>query len=95
MALVRICVTEDIAGAKTLAREISAHYQASPSYAGATKHEGLEDASDLHLIGSWQQVIDGLAKYAEAGATDLRIQVAAHDDKSRECTYDALANYLS
>ena len=54
----------------------------------------MEDPSDLHLIGSWQQVLDGLAAYAEAGTTDLRVQVAAHDDKSRETSYAALADYL-
>ena len=95
MALVRICVTEDIAGAKVLAREIAAHYQGNPSYANATRHEGLEDPSDLHLIGSWQRILDELARYAVAGATDLRIQVAAHDEKSRETTYSALADYLA
>ena len=95
MALVRICVTDDFAGAKVLAQEIAAQYQSNPSYANATKHEGLDDASDLHLIGSWQQILDGLAEYAEAGATDLRIQVAAHDEISRERTRNALADYLS
>lgn len=95
MALVRICVTDDIAGAKALAREIAAHYQSNPSYANATQHEGLDDPSDLHLIGSWEQIAEGLAAYAEAGATDLRIGVAAHDEKSRLVTYDALADYMS
>ncbi len=95
MALVRICVTDDIAGAKVLAREIAAHYQSNPSYANATRHEGLDDASELHLIGSWQLVLDGLAAYAEAGTTDLRIQVVAHDEISRDRTYDALADYMS
>ena len=95
LALVRICVTDDIAPAKELARVISAHYQAIPSYAEATKHEGLDDPSDLHLIGKWQQVLDGLAAYAEAGATDLRVQVVAPDDKSREATYAALDDYLN
>jgi len=95
MALVRICVTDDYAGAKALAREISAQYQANPSYANAIKHEGLDDPSDLHLIGSWQQVLDGLAEYAEAGATDLRIQVATHDEASRQKTCQALTDYLS
>jgi F420-dependent oxidoreductase-like protein len=95
MALVRINVTDDFAGAKALAREIAAHYQAIPSYIAASKHEGLDDPSDLHLIGSWQQVLDGLAEYAKAGATDLRVQVATHDENSREATCDALAGYLS
>lgn len=95
MALVRICLTDDFAGAKVLAREIASHYQSNPSYANATQHEGLDDASDLHLIGNWEQILEGLAAYAEAGATDLRIQVAAHDEKSRNATYDALADYMS
>jgi F420-dependent oxidoreductase-like protein len=95
MALVRICLTDDLTGAKVLAREIAAHYQSNPSYANATKHEGLDDPSDLHLIGSWQQILDGLAEYGGAGATDLRIQVMTHDDKSREATYAALADYMS
>ncbi len=94
MALVRICVTEDRAGAKALAREISAFYQSIPSYAAVTKHEGLDDPSDLHLIGGWQEVLDGLAAYAAAGATDLRVQVAAHDAKSRLATEAALGDYL-
>ncbi len=95
MALVRICVTDDFAPAKALAREISAVYQASPSYANATKHEGLDDPSDLHLIGSWQLILDGLAAYAEAGATDLRIEASAPDETSRKQTLEALADYLS
>lgn len=95
VALVRFCVTDDVEAAKPLAREIASHYQSNPSYANATKHEGLDDASDLHLIGSWQYVLDGLAAYGAAGTTDLRIQVVAPDEKSREASYAALADYMS
>ena len=95
MALVRICVTEDRAGAKALARQISAGYQSIRSYAAITAHEGLDDPSDLHLIGGWQEILDGLAAYAEAGATDLRVVVAAHDDRAGEASRQALADYLS
>jgi F420-dependent oxidoreductase-like protein len=95
MALVRINVTEDRAAALATAREISAFYQSIPSYAAVIGKEGLAAPEDLHLIGSWQQVLDGLAAYAEAGATDLRIQVATHDERSRDATRQALADYLA
>ena len=94
MALVRVCVTEDRAPAKALARKISAFYQSIPSYVSASAHEGLDDPSDLHLIGGWQEILDGLAAYGEAGATDLRIQVVTPDAKSRQVTQEALATYL-
>ncbi|MCH9673188.1 MAG: TIGR03564 family F420-dependent LLM class oxidoreductase [Gammaproteobacteria bacterium] len=94
MALVRICVTEDVSGALHLAREISARYQIFPSYARVITKEGLSEPAALHLIGSWQQVLDGLAEYAQAGVTDLRIEVAAHCDAARDETRAALASYL-
>ncbi|MGE3538347.1 MAG: TIGR03564 family F420-dependent LLM class oxidoreductase [Candidatus Tectimicrobiota bacterium] len=95
MALVRICVTEDRSGAFTLAKAISARYQAFPSYARVLAQEGLADPAELHLIGGWQQVLDGLAAYAEAGVSDLRIEVSAHTEAAREATRQALAEYLS
>lgn len=95
MALVRICLTDDYSGAFALAKMISARYQAFPSYAAVLEKEGLADPADLHLIGSWQHILDGLAAYAQAGASDLRIQVAAHTEAASEATRMALADYLS
>ncbi|MBT6312539.1 MAG: TIGR03564 family F420-dependent LLM class oxidoreductase [Alphaproteobacteria bacterium] len=95
MALVRICVTEDREAAKAVAREISSFYQEIPSYSAVIAKEGLAEPADLHLIGSWQEILDNLAAYAEAGATDFRIQAAAHDAKSQDATNQALADYLS
>ncbi len=95
LALVRVNVTEDREAAKATAREISGFYQSIPSYAKVIEKEGLAEPADLHLIGSWQEVLDGLAAYAEAGATDLRIQAATHDQKSKEATEQALVEYLN
>lgn len=95
MALVRICVTDDHAGAFALAQSVSARYQVFPSYARVIAKEGLDDPAELHLIGTWQQILDGLAKYAEAGATDLRIEIAAHTGGAYADTRAALAEYLS
>jgi len=94
MALVRICVTDDHAGAYELAREVASFYQVIPSYAAVLAKEGLGEPADLHLIGSWEQVLDGLAAYAEAGTTDLRVQVAAHTPEAWDASREALAAYL-
>jgi 5,10-methylenetetrahydromethanopterin reductase len=95
MALVRICVTDDPAPARELARATAARYRQVPSYAAVQDREGLAEPADLHLIGSWERVLDGLAAYAAAGATDLRVEVAAPDAASRDATRDALAAHLS
>ena len=94
MALVRICVTDKPAAAYELAREISSFYAAIPSYANVIAKEGVSEPADLHLIGSWEHILDGLGAYAEAGVTDLRIQVAAPTAQERTDSMDALANHL-
>ena len=95
MALVRLCVTDDVAGAYALAREVGARYAALPSYAQVLAREGLGEPADIHLIGSWDRVLDGLGRYAEAGATDLRLEIAAHDEAARHASEEALATHLA
>ena len=95
MALIRLCVTDDRAGAYALAREVGAGYARMPSYAAVLAREGVEDPADLHLIGSAEQVLDGLGRYAEAGVTDFRLEVSAHCDAARESSRAALVEFLS
>ncbi len=95
MALIRICVTDDVDGAYALARETATRYRTVPSYAAVQDKEGLHDPAELHLIGTWERVLDGLDAYAEAGVTDFRLEVAAHDRAARDATRAALARYLS
>ena len=95
MALIRLCVTSDPAGAMALARETAARYRAVPSYAKVQDMEGLDEPAQLHLIGSWDRVLDGLAQYAAAGVTDFRLEVAAPDADSREQNARRLAAHLS
>ena len=94
MALIRICVTDDHAGALALARETAQRYRQVPSYAAVQDMEGLDDPAELHLIGTWERVLDGLGAYAAAGVTDFRLEVAAHDEDAREATRAALARHL-
>ena len=95
MALIRMCVTDDVAAAYALARETAARYRAVPSYATVQDMEGLDEPADLHLIGSWQRVLDGLAAYADAGVTDFRLEVAAPSAAARDATRAALAEHLA
>lgn len=94
MALIRLCVTDDPAAATALARETSLRYRAVPSYAAVQDREGLDDLADLHLVGSWERVLDGLGEYAAAGVTDYRLEIAAPDEASRDASRAALAEHL-
>jgi 5,10-methylenetetrahydromethanopterin reductase len=94
MALIRICVTDDHAGAYALARDTATRYRAVPSYAKVQNMEGLDDPAELHLIGTWARILDGLAPYAAAGVTDFRLEIAAHTSDARQATRDALAGHL-
>ena len=95
MALIRLCVTDDHAGAFALAQEVGAAYSRWPSYAAVLEKEGLDQPGELHLIGSAAQVLDGLGRYAEAGVTDFRLEVAAHNEAAAESSRAALADYLA
>jgi len=94
MALIRLCVTDDHAAAYALAKETAARYRTVPSYERVQDMEGLDDPAQLHLIGSWEQVLDGLGEYAIAGVTDYRLEIAAPDARSREMTREAFAQHL-
>jgi alkanesulfonate monooxygenase SsuD/methylene tetrahydromethanopterin reductase-like flavin-dependent oxidoreductase (luciferase family) len=95
MALIRICVTDDPAGAYALARETATRYRTVPSYAAVQDREGLDDPAELHLIGTWERILDGLNAYAAAGVTDFRLEVAAHNSAARDATRAALARHLN
>jgi F420-dependent oxidoreductase-like protein len=94
MALIRVCVTDDHAGAYALARTTATRYRAVPSYAAVQDMEGLDDPAELHLIGTSERVLDGLGAYAAAGVTDFRLEVAAPTPEARETTREALARHL-
>jgi 5,10-methylenetetrahydromethanopterin reductase len=95
MALIRICVTDDVESALALGRETSARYRMVPSYEAVQDLEGLDDLGELHLVGRWERVLDGLAAYAAAGVTDYRLEIAAPDQASRDATREALARHLT
>lgn len=94
VALVGVCVTDDVAALRAHGRSENAMYDAFPSYRRVLDREGVESGADLTLAGTPDRILDGLADYATAGATDLRLVIAARTDEEREATASFLAAQL-
>lgn len=94
LALVSVCVTDDPEGVRAEGRRATELYDSFPSYRRMLDHEGVESGADLTLAGTIDDIVEGLAAYAEAGATDLRIAIVARNEDERAATREALANDL-
>jgi hypothetical protein len=86
-----VCITDDMKALRAHGREQGRMYDAFPSYRQALDREGVESGADLVLGGSIEEILDGFAAYAAAGATDLRVMVNARTDDERLATREALA----
>jgi alkanesulfonate monooxygenase SsuD/methylene tetrahydromethanopterin reductase-like flavin-dependent oxidoreductase (luciferase family) len=95
MALIRLCVTDSPTAAFALARETAAFYRTVPSYSRLQDMEDLSEPAELHLIGTWDRVLDGLNEYAAAGVTDFRLEIAAPTVDERLATREAFTSYLA
>ncbi len=95
VALVGVCVTEAPEAVRARSREHSRMYDSFPSYRRMLDREGVASGADLMLAGSIDHIADGLAAYAAAGATDLRIMIHADDEDERMATREALAAALA
>jgi len=91
LALVAVCVTNDVPGLRTHGRHQSAMYDTFPSYRAALDREGVDSGADLILAGTRDDVLQGLAEYANAGTTDLRIVISARTEEERLATREFLA----
>ena len=94
IALVAVCVTNDPAGVRAHGREQSVMYDNFPSYRKALDREGVASGADLTLAGSLDDIVEGLATYADAGATDLRLMIASRNEDELLATREALAEML-
>lgn len=94
VAAVQVGVTDDPAGLIEHGREQGRMYDTFPSYRGVLDREGVRSGADLTLAGSIDHIAEGLAAYAAAGATDLRIMISARDDEERLATREGLAQIL-
>lgn len=85
--LVNVAITDDVDSARATATEALAMYDQVPSYQRVTSREGVSSVADLALIGSAQYVEKGLARYRDAGVTDLLLMpvLTGRDALRRVC----------
>ncbi|MEU0496497.1 TIGR03564 family F420-dependent LLM class oxidoreductase [Mycobacterium sp. NPDC006124] len=89
--LVSVAVTgsadRDVERARNVAVETMAMYDQVPSYQRINAREGVDSVVDLALIGSEEHIARGLARYVDAGATDLMLMPVqtGRDELRRVC----------
>jgi alkanesulfonate monooxygenase SsuD/methylene tetrahydromethanopterin reductase-like flavin-dependent oxidoreductase (luciferase family) len=91
-AMVVVAVTDDAEVLREQQRNSNAGYDQLPTYRRALDLEGVASGADLSLLGSWNQIEEGLNEYVAAGVTDLRIMIGASDAETIQRTRDALAH---
>ncbi len=87
-------VTDDVDTAKAAAIEANAMYAELPAYRAMLDREGVDNPGELALYGSLDDVVAGLQRYVEAGATELRIGIGSSDDAICQRTKDALREWI-
>jgi 5,10-methylenetetrahydromethanopterin reductase len=66
-----VCVTDDVAAAKDKIDQQFAIYPTLPSYKAMLDKQGAATASDIALMGSHAQILEGLEELEAAGATEV------------------------
>lgn len=70
-ASVPVCVTDKPDDVRAVIAQLLVGYNDLPSYRGVMDGEGAEGPADVSLVGSAEQVREGLAAFADAGTTDF------------------------
>jgi 5,10-methylenetetrahydromethanopterin reductase len=73
IAGVPVSVTDDPSAARAEAEQVFAIYGTLPSYRAMLDREGAAGPGDIALVGDEDTVREGIARYAEAGVTDLNV----------------------
>jgi 5,10-methylenetetrahydromethanopterin reductase len=93
IASVAVCITDDVDAARERAATDFGFYGQLPSYRAMLDREGMENSWDLALIGSFDDVADGLGRYSDAGATTV-VAAPFGTAADREHTMSELAQLL-
>ena len=94
IAALPVAVTADPAAAHERAATMFAIYGQLPSYRAMLDREGVAGPADLAILGSEQQVVDGVAALADVGVTDFAAAEIGATADEREATRAALRQLL-
>ena len=87
-----ICLTDNIEAAKDSIDEAFSIYPSLPSYKAMLDIEGVQRPADISLVGSAEQILDGIGRLTEAGGTELVCAFAGNKDE-QHASFDLLASY--
>ncbi len=82
VAGVPVAVTDDPDKARADAEQVFAIYGTLPSYRAMLDREGAGGPGDIALVGDEDTVRAGIARYAEAGVTDLNVAIFGNVDRT-------------
>lgn len=71
VAMMPVCVTHDVAGARARASRTYFIYRSLPNYRAVLDLEGAQDGADIALLGDEDEVAEQVTRLAQAGVTDL------------------------
>jgi 5,10-methylenetetrahydromethanopterin reductase len=94
IAAVPVCITSDLDIAEEYAKRDFGFYGDLPSYRAMLEREGLANSWDIALSGSFEEVAEGLQKYADSGGTQV-VAAVYGPDEAREQTVSELAKLMS
>lgn len=86
-----VWVTDEPDKARAAVASMLTIYGQLPSYRAMLDIEGVDGPADISLIGSAEQVAEGVAEIAAAGATDFTAVIPTPDPDERAATIEALA----
>jgi 5,10-methylenetetrahydromethanopterin reductase len=84
VAGVPVSVTDDPDAARADAENVFAIYGTLPSYRAMLDREGAAGPGDVALVGDEDAVREGIARYADAGVTDLNVAPFGDLDRTTE-----------
>ncbi|MEQ8660784.1 MAG: LLM class F420-dependent oxidoreductase, partial [Gammaproteobacteria bacterium] len=91
VAAVPVVLTHEVEATREKLAAALGIYGQLPSYRAMLDHEGVAGPADLALIGDEHVLREGIARYREAGVTDLSVAIMASEESVYERTFEFVA----